>query len=69
MVARGEQIELACQRGSSLRRACGLFGVSRSALGYELRLPVKDKPVIAAMKTLSALYPRNQIFVRRRASS
>ena len=56
--ARREQVAFACERGLSERRACGLLGISRSTLGYELRLPMKDAPVIAAMKTLSAQYPR-----------
>jgi putative transposase len=39
-------------------------------LSYELRLPAKDVPVIEAMKTLSAQYPRYgfwriRIFLRR----
>lgn len=57
--ARREQVAFACERGLSERRACGLLGISRSTLGYELRLPVKDAPVIEAMKALSALYPRH----------
>jgi putative transposase len=39
---RREQVQLACQRGLSQRRACGLLGVARSTLNYELRLPAKD---------------------------
>lgn len=38
--------------------ACGLLGIARSTLGYELRLPAKDLPVIEAMKTLASQYPR-----------
>jgi putative transposase len=56
--ARREQVAFACERGLSERRACGLLGISRSTLSYELRLPVKDAPVIEAMKALSAQYPR-----------
>jgi putative transposase len=57
--ARREQIALACQRGLSKRRACGLLHVARSSLSYEPRLPAKAAPVIEAMKTtLSAQYPR-----------
>lgn len=56
--ARREQVALACERGLSQRRACGLIGLARSGLRYELRLPGKDAPVIAAMRTLSAQYPR-----------
>ena len=68
--ARREQVELACQRGLSERRACGLLGIARSTLSYELRLPAKDAPVIEAMKSLSAQYPRYgyrriRIFLRR----
>ena len=68
--ARREQVALACERGLSKRRACGLFGLARSSLSYTLRLPAKDAPVIAAMKTLSAQYPRYgyrriRIFLRR----
>ena len=68
--ARREQVAFARERGLSERRACGLLGISRSTLGYELRLPVKDAPVIEAMKALSAQYPRYgyrriRIFLRR----
>ena len=56
--ARREQVALACERGLSERRACGLIGLARSSLSYTLRLPAKDAPVIAAMKLLSAQYPR-----------
>ncbi len=68
--ARREQVALACERGLSERRACGLIGLARSSLNYTLRLPVKDAPVIAAMKSLSAQYPRYgyrriRIFLRR----
>lgn len=56
--ARRQQVELALERGLSQRPACGLVGVSRSRMRYELRMPAKDAPVIDAMKTLSAQYPR-----------
>jgi putative transposase len=44
--------------------------VARSALGYELRMPAKDAPVIEAMRALSSQYPRYgyrrmRIFLRR----
>ncbi len=39
-------------------RSVGLVGVGRSTLGYELRLPAKDVPVIETMKSLSAQYQR-----------
>jgi putative transposase len=68
--ARREQVALACERGLSKRRACGLLAVARSCLDYTLRLPAKDAPVIDAMKSLSAQYPRYgyrriRIFLRR----
>jgi putative transposase len=44
--------------GLSLRRACTLLGVARSAFHYESKLDQQDAPVITAMKTLSAQYPR-----------
>jgi hypothetical protein len=48
----------------------GCWGSSRSTLAYELRQPAKDEPVMAAMKRLSAQYPRYgyrriRIFLRR----
>ena len=68
--ARREQVGFACEHGLSERRACGLLGIARSTLSYELTLPAKDAPVIAAMRTLSAQYPRYgyrriRIFLRR----
>jgi len=47
-----------CERGLSERRACGLVGIARSSFYYQLRMPVKDAPVIEAMKRLSSHYPR-----------
>ena len=70
-LARRAQVALARERGLSLRRACGLIGMSRSTPSYEPRLPAKDAPVIEAMKELSAQYPRYgyrriRMFLRRR---
>jgi hypothetical protein len=67
---RSEQVELACQRALSQRRACGLIGVARSTLSYELQMPAKNCPVIEAMRLLSVQYPRYgyrriRIFLRR----
>ena len=69
-LARRAQVAFARERGLSLRRACGLIGMSRSTPSYEPRLPAKDAPVIEAMKALSAQYPRYgyrriRIFLRR----
>ncbi len=55
---RREQCAYACARGIPKRRACGLIGMARSTLSYELRQPAKDAPVIAAMRRLSSQYPR-----------
>jgi putative transposase len=56
--ARRRQVTYARQRGVSSRRACALLSVARSTLGYESRLTAKDAPVVAAMRALSAQYPR-----------
>lgn len=57
-LARREQLAFVRARGLSLRRSCGLLAMSRATPSYRLRLPIKDAPVIAAMKELSAQYPR-----------
>ena len=67
---RREQCAYACTRGIPKRRACGLVGMARSTLSYELRQPAKDALVIAAMRRLSSQYPRYgyrriRIFLRR----
>ena len=56
--ARKEQALYAVDRGVSQRRACTLLNVSRSSLYYSPKMPVKDAPVIEAMKVLSGTYPR-----------
>jgi putative transposase len=71
---RREQIAFACERGLSKRRACGLLEMARSGLSYELRLPAKDAPVIEAMRSLAAQYPRYgyrriRIFLQRQGHS
>ena len=45
-------------KGLSQRRACALMQVGRTCLRYKAKLPLKNTPVIEAMKTLSAQYPR-----------
>jgi putative transposase len=42
----------------NFRRPCRLMGMSQATPSRKQRLLVKDAPVIAAMKELSALYPR-----------
>jgi putative transposase len=56
--ARRRQVEYACKRGLSLRRACTVFCVARSSLRYESTKVRKDALVRASMRTLSARYPR-----------
>ena len=56
--ARRRQVAYGRGRGLSVRRACTLFSVARSALGYRsLRAPA-DAPVLGRMKELSDQYPR-----------
>jgi len=55
---RREQAQFAMERGLSQRRACALMQVSRSSLGYTLKMPLKNAPVIEAMCSLSGDYPR-----------
>jgi len=56
--ARLKQVRYAVQRGLSQRRACALMRAARCGLHYELRMPVKDAPVIEATKDLSGQFPR-----------
>ena len=65
-----EQARYAVGRGISQRRACTLLSVARSGLGYQCKMPVKDRPIVAAMRQYSAQYPRYgarriRIFLRR----
>jgi putative transposase len=69
--ARRSQVEFASHRGISVRRACALVGVARSTMGYELKMPTKDGPVMTVMRDLSSQYPRYgyrriHIFLARR---
>ena len=55
---RRKQVAYGRERGLSARRACTLFSVARSALGYHSRRSVSDAKVIEQMAALSAQYPR-----------
>lgn len=55
---RRSQVAYAHARGISVRRACGLLSVARSALRYQSRLAIKDAPIVARMQELSMQYPR-----------
>lgn len=68
---RRRQVAYVCERGLSIRRACALLKVSRSALGYESRIERRDAPVVAIMRELALRYPRYgyrrmQVFLERR---
>ena len=56
--ARRRQVAYAPGRGLSVRRACTLFSVARSALGYRAAQAAEDAPVIERMGELAAQYPR-----------
>jgi putative transposase len=56
--ARLEQASYAIKRGLSQRMTCALLKISRSNLYYAHKMPMKDAPVIEAMKVLSGIYPR-----------
>jgi putative transposase len=56
--ARRRQVAYTRERGLSVRRACTLFRLARSALSYHSRKLGKDARVIERMKELSAQYPR-----------
>jgi putative transposase len=56
--ARRKRVSFGRERGLSVRRACTLFSVARSALTYQSRMTAKDAPALARMVELSAQYPR-----------
>jgi putative transposase len=56
--ARWRQVAYGRERGLSVRRACTLFKVARSAMTYQGRKAAKDAPVVERMRELSAQYPR-----------
>ena len=56
--ARREQVRFAVSRGLSQRRACALLSVARSTMSYTSKMLEKNVPVLAAMASLSAMYPR-----------
>jgi putative transposase len=56
--------------GVSQRRACPLLQVARSGLTYTCKMPIKDAPIVLAMRHYSDKYPRFgarrvRIFLRR----
>src|SRR5438552_6821954 len=68
--ARRRQVAHLQHGGVSTRRACALLSLARSSLRYRSRLVERDAPVLAAMRELSAQYPRYgyrriQVFLER----
>lgn len=68
--ARRRQVAYVHARGVSIRRACALMSVARSALHYQSTLLARDAPVLSAMRELAARYPRYgyrriQVFLAR----
>jgi putative transposase len=57
--ARRQHVTYGRERGLSVRRACTLFSVARSASDYRGRKLVADGEVIERMQALSAQYPRD----------
>jgi putative transposase len=55
---RRKQVDYGRERGLSVRRACTLFSVGRSALGYCGCKTVGDAKVVEQMRALSGQYPR-----------
>lgn len=67
---RRSQVAYVHHRGLSIRRACALLSVARSALRYESRISKRDAPALSAMRELAARYPRYgyrriQVFLAR----
>ena len=68
---RRQQVASVRRRGLSSRRACAVFSVARSTLGYQARLQQRDAPALAVMRELAGQYPRYgyrkiRIFLARR---
>ena len=56
--ARRRQVAYGRECGLSVRRACTLFSVARSALRYASRKAAADAPAVEQMKALARQYPR-----------
>ena len=59
-----EQARYAVRRGIPQRRACTLLSVDRSGLDYQCKMPVKDRPIVAAMRQYSEQYLNRYHFYR-----
>jgi putative transposase len=56
--ARRRQVDFAVSRGASVRRACALLEVSRSALEYTSRMPARDAELAEELQRIAAAHPR-----------
>jgi putative transposase len=70
-LVRRRQVVYLREGGVSVRRACALMSVARSALHYQSQLVRRDAPAVAVMHELAAQYPRYgyrriQVFLARR---
>jgi len=45
-----DQARFAIGRGVTQRRACTLMKIARSGLGYQHKMPGKDRPIVSAMR-------------------
>ena len=55
--ARRNQVDFAVSRGASVRRACALMEVGRSALRYVSRMPARGRPLEeASLNEMDALW-------------
>ncbi len=65
-LARRRLLALAGQRGLSQRAACRHLGLSRRVACYQLRQPLKDRPIGVELVATSQRFPR---FGYRRAAA
>jgi putative transposase len=56
--ARRSMVDYAVVRGASVRRACALLVVSRSALRYTSRMSVRDEELGRELEAIAARHPR-----------
>lgn len=55
--ARREQVDFAVSKGATVRRACALMQVSRSALRYRSTMPAKDAELAAELQRIAREHP------------
>jgi len=56
--ARREAVGYAVGRGVSVRRACALLRVARSALGYQSRMAARDRKLRRRLRVIARRHPR-----------